>query len=328
MRSYIQGERLCDDGDTHRGVQLLRKAAALAWELESETWPDWASNLYDKLNGKHIDESPPKLIGKYHADHTVRMKTHPDTSLNWDRSSPSWLSEQKLREIGSKLKLHNFVIVDDLMGQQVAGELFASCAAAWDQGLLHPAKISSPGNGYVEQSVHTRSDHIAWIAGDEGGVNWEPLLNMCSACDELCRALCDDEVFGLSAVRTRMRPMLSRYGKGARFARHCDSHCDRGQGPHCNGRVLTAVYYLNQSWVDRDGGCLRVYRSQVRGREEEEEEEDEDISSDAVADVAPISDRLVLFYSDFRCPHEVLEVNGESRFAITLWYMSERVEGG
>ena len=39
----------------------------------------------------------------------------------------------------------------------------------------------------------------------------------------------------------------------------------------------------------------------------------------AAVDVAPIIDRLIIFYADYRVPHEVLPSHAE-RYAITLWY--------
>ena len=48
-------------------------------------------------------------------------------------------------------------------------------------------------------------------------------------------------------------------------------------------------------------------------------------ASDALADVAPLNDRLLLFFSDFRTPHEVLPACAP-RCACTLWYV-ERDEG-
>ena len=48
-------------------------------------------------------------------------------------------------------------------------------------------------------------------------------------------------------------------------------------------------------------------------------------AGDALADVAPLLDRLLLFFSDFRTPHEVLPACAP-RCACTLWYV-ERDEG-
>ena len=120
---------------------------------------------------------------------------------------------------------------------------------------------------------------------------------------------------------------------GAAFARHCDNHCRSGAGPHCNGRGLSAVYYCNEAWRDAEGGCLRIFPPQGLGCDDDRNDENvsEDSSAeDGLCDVLPLSDRLVLFFSDFRCPHEVLPVRGErARFACTLWYMdaSQKQQG-
>jgi hypoxia-inducible factor (prolyl hydroxylase) len=47
--------------------------------------------------------------------------------------------------------------------------------------------------------------------------------------------------------------MLAMYpGEGARYVRHVDN-------PDRNGRLLTALCYLNRGWADADGGQLRLY---------------------------------------------------------------------
>ena len=38
-----------------------------------------------------------------------------------------------------------------------------------------------------------------------------------------------------------------------------------------------------------------------------------------VRDVAPLDGRLVLFWSDSRCPHEVLPAHRE-RYAVSVWF--------
>ena len=45
----------------------------------------------------------------------------------------------------------------------------------------------------------------------------------------------------------------------------------------------------------------------------------DELDGPPLCDVAPLADRLVLFYSDYRVPHEVLPAHHE-RLAITLWY--------
>lgn len=62
-------------------------------------------------------------------------------------------------------------------------------------------------------------------------------------------------------------------------------------------------YYLNHNWKKGDGGELRIYNED---------------NKTVAAEIEPIGDRLVVFFSDKRVPHEVLPTNTE-RFAITHW---------
>lgn len=99
-------------------------------------------------------------------------------------------------------------------------------------------------------------------------------------------------------------------GHGARYVRHCDNSCDAGHGDRCNGRRLTAILYLNPTWQPVDGGELRLYAPFApRG-------------VPPCADVQPLARRLVLFFADYRVPHEVLPSHAD-RFAITLWYFDK-----
>ena len=61
-------------------------------------------------------------------------------------------------------------------------------------------------------------------------------------------------------------------GGPCRYVRHCDN-------PDKNGRVLTALYYLNSHWVPSHGGCLRIYPSDAAGQ-----------SLSAPVDIEPVLD--------------------------------------
>ena len=52
----------------------------------------------------------------------------------------------------------------------------------------------------------------------------------------------------------------------------------------------------------------------------------EDVSGEAECDIAPLADRLLLFYPDYRCPHAVMPA-AQRRFAVTIWYM-HTIHGG
>ncbi|KAK3264029.1 hypothetical protein CYMTET_27206, partial [Cymbomonas tetramitiformis] len=85
---------------------------------------------------------------------------------------------------------------------------------------------------------------------------------------------------------------------GARYVKHNDTGNDHGPN---RARVLTTILYLNPEWEPQHGGQLRLHlRSGAR-------------------DVAPVLNRLLLFWSDKRVPHEVMPAY-RHRYAISHWY--------
>lgn len=89
------------------------------------------------------------------------------------------------------------------------------------------------------------------------------------------------------------------YPAGLGYARHLDQL--RGN----DARVLSAVYYLNDAWLDTDGGALRLYLADGTHR-----------------DIFPQAGRLVLFLSaDFE--HEVLPAS-RTRMSIACWMRQRR----
>ena len=94
-------------------------------------------------------------------------------------------------------------------------------------------------------------------------------------------------------------------GGGARYVRHVDNNTD-------NGRRVTCILYANPMWEDGDGGELRLYPTNG-------------LPTDVV-DVAPLHNRLVLFWSDARVPHEVLPSRVD-RYALSIWYEDPKPPG-
>lgn len=91
-------------------------------------------------------------------------------------------------------------------------------------------------------------------------------------------------------------------GSGSHYVKHVDN-------PNADGRCITAIYYLNPNWdVARYGGLLRIFPEGC---------------NDRVADIEPIFDRILFFWSDRRNPHEVQPAQ-RTRYAITLWYLDAR----
>ena len=111
----------------------------------------------------------------------------------------------------------------------------------------------------------------------------------------------------LSTATKRSKMMVTCYpGNGARYTRHCDNAnkngaallrtfsregVDEGLRFSLPGRRMTAILYLNPTWREGDGGQLRVFGPGT--------------SEEIVATIPPLSNRLLIFWSDARAPHEV-----------------------
>lgn len=106
--------------------------------------------------------------------------------------------------------------------------------------------------------------------------------------------------------------MVSCYEPGGFYRQHLDNP----SGDDDNGRVLTCVFYLNDSWRCEDGGALRVlprcssaYALSTQFCEQP-------------IDYIPLANRLVVFESA-TVAHEVLPLAqglGRPRYALTVWY--------
>ena len=89
-------------------------------------------------------------------------------------------------------------------------------------------------------------------------------------------------------------------GGGARYMKHVDTMAS-------SNRVLTAICYLNEDWVPAHGGQLRLHLPT------------------GPCDVEPLMGRLLLFWSDKRCPHEVLP-SFRVRYAATMWFFDPKAK--
>mmetsp|Transcript_52136 Transcript_52136/g.86466 ORF Transcript_52136/g.86466 Transcript_52136/m.86466 type:complete len:360 (+) Transcript_52136:108-1187(+) len=183
-------------------------------------------------------------------------------------------------------------VIDGFMREPAAASLRALVLSMRAQGEMHPGEVSS---GLKQE---TRGDLMKWVSC-EAGEQPAALYKLLSAIDRLVGALsCEmllHEDLGDGKLLVRHEMQVTCYpANGAKYVRHVDDALKH------RGRRLTCIYYANEGWTQADGGVLRIHT----GR--------------APRDIEPLDRRLVLFWSDSRCPHEVLPTYKE-RFAVSVW---------
>jgi len=235
-----------------------------------------------------------------------------------------WIFEDSLQVLGSKLQRDNFAVVDNFLGPEKATGLHQELVNAYRAGRLpetqhemvgcprlEPGALAggTTGENLTYRMKSVRGDYVAWFNGKEAGCHWKILPVYLQRLDTFVNELSAvvKELEGTTAFRSNA--MCTCYpGKGAHYVRHCDNTASTK-----NGRKLTALFYANPSWVQGDGGELRLFKTKHEG---------EVVAFKHVRDVEPIMDRMVVFFSDERVPHEVLPSNA-TRFAVTVWYFDK-----
>ncbi|XP_008112042.1 prolyl hydroxylase EGLN2 isoform X1 [Anolis carolinensis] len=197
------------------------------------------------------------------------------------------------------MNFYGICVKDSFLGEALGGQILAEV-----EGLNRSGKFRD-GQLVSQKTVPSRSirgDQIAWVEGQEPGC--QAIGTLMARIDELIMH-CAGKL-GEYNINGRTKAMVACYpGNGMGYVRHVDN-------PHGDGRCVTCIYYLNRQWDSKvHGGILQIY---PQGRE-------------VVANIEPIFDRLLIFWSDRRNPHEVKPAY-VTRYAITVWYFDakERAE--
>lgn len=200
--------------------------------------------------------------------------------------------------VSISLKENYFSVINDIFEDEKSLDILNEVKQLHSSGVFQDGQLSGGKSAsddeqkFIEKRI--RGDQITWLEGNEKHVpNIVKLIEFVDSLVISCLGLPD----GLSRyhIEGRAKAMVACYpGNGTGYIRHVDN-------PDGDGRCLTVIYYLNQGWDEDNGGKLRIYRE------------------DGNIDVEPVLNRLLLFWSDGRNPHEVLPAYC-TRYAITIWY--------
>ncbi|XP_078001057.1 egl nine homolog 1-like [Glandiceps talaboti] len=195
---------------------------------------------------------------------------------------------------------NGYCIIDNLYDDDMPDQILSDVKKLEATGCFGEGKLSGGKTGGEDDKKVTeitlRGDKITWLHGNEEG--YPAVTSLIDKTDEI---LYNFNKFSLGdfLIDGRSKAMVACYpGKGTGYIRHVDN-------PNKDGRRVTCIYYLNKDWnVQENGGLLRIFP------------EDD---NDGYVDVEPLMNRLLLFWSDRRNPHEVQPAY-KTRYAITTWY--------
>ncbi|XP_005414071.1 PREDICTED: egl nine homolog 2 isoform X2 [Chinchilla lanigera] len=193
------------------------------------------------------------------------------------------------------MRYYGICVKDNFLGAALGGRVLAEVEALRWGGRLRDGQLVSQ-RAIPPRSI--RGDQIAWVEGHEPGC-WS-IGALMAHVDTVIRH-CAGRL-GNYVINGRTKAMVACYpGNGLGYVRHVDN-------PHGDGRCITCIYYLNQNWdVKVHGGLLQIF---PEGRP-------------VVANIEPLFDRLLIFWSDRRNPHEVKPAYA-TRYAITVWYFDAK----
>ncbi|XP_068689110.1 prolyl hydroxylase EGLN3-like isoform X3 [Montipora foliosa] len=206
------------------------------------------------------------------------------------------VSEQAVQVV-EELRKQGYCYIDTFHGEEIAKSILSEVKSLHHrQKFTDGELVSSNGNGST-LNKKIRDDKITWVDGKEK--HCETISYHMNAVNSLIRK-CNELIEEYEIEHRTKQAMVACYpGQGTGYKRHVDN-------PSQDGRCITTLYYLNPGWSEEKGGILKLYPG----------------GGEQAVRILPILDRLLLFWSDRRNPHEV-EPSHDVRYAITLWYFDK-----
>ncbi|GBO14115.1 Egl nine 1 [Araneus ventricosus] len=189
-------------------------------------------------------------------------------------------------------------VLDNFIGARQGTLILNEVKNLYYKGIFKKGELVTPNPFMSKENI--RSDVTTWVNGTEPECTYiGNLMRKLDVVVTTCNKLKNNGVLSQYRLHRRTKAMIACYpGDGTYYKKHIDN-------PHKDGRCITCIYYLNKNWDAKEhGGLLRMFPV---------------ANNTQVANIEPIFDRMIFFWSDKRNPHEVLPAY-QTRFAITVWY--------
>jgi SM-20-related protein len=187
-------------------------------------------------------------------------------------------------KIADGLAGSGYAITDSFLSTQEVDHILKSDEFTQHKLHFRPAGIGQKQDHLVRESI--RGDQILWLNQESASAPIQVYYNRLKM---LIPFLNESLFLSLKSVEVH----LTSYPPGTFYKRHLD------QFKSDDHRKISIIAYLNPSWMDEDGGQLRMH-----------------LPAGAV-DILPEAGRLVCFRSDL-IEHEVLPSRKE-RLSLTGW---------
>ncbi|EDW84755.1 uncharacterized protein Dwil_GK12967 [Drosophila willistoni] len=268
---------------------------------QAQSWPADVATGMAGLNGQRHQHQHGEKSSSYQIGLT-------DSSFMGSGSERRY--EDLCRNIINDMNQYGLSVVDDFLGPETGLKILNEVRSMYNAGAFQDGQLQTDQTNPTAPTVPTvrgdkavRGDKIKWVVGNETGCsNVRYLTNQIDSVVFRVNTMKDNGILGKYDIRERTRAMVACYpGSGTHYVMHVDN-------PSKDGRVITAIYYLNINWDAREsGGILRIRPT----------------PGTTVADIEPKFDRLIFFWSDGRNPHEVQPAH-RTRYAITVWYFDAK----
>eukprot|EP01001_Neometanema_parovale_P007573 NODE_3873_length_1151_cov_48.459144_g3686_i0.p1 GENE.NODE_3873_length_1151_cov_48.459144_g3686_i0~~NODE_3873_length_1151_cov_48.459144_g3686_i0.p1 ORF type:complete len:340 (+),score=49.49 NODE_3873_length_1151_cov_48.459144_g3686_i0:99-1118(+) len=193
----------------------------------------------------------------------------------------------------------NFAIVDGFLSEAEAAASRAEVVEMHQGDHLRPGCTGGGRAGVGDKIISDRrSDLIRWLADDLS--DYSAISRHVAHVNDFLKPICKAIPELRSEYVERGDVMVACYpGNGTRYTRHVDN-------PDENGRIITTILYLNPNWKTEDGGVLEICPA-----------------DGPTTKIEPLFNRLIVFWSDRRVPHQVLPTSN-TRYTVTVWYQLSR----
>lgn len=195
-----------------------------------------------------------------------------------------YFTDSQWESWADKLAENNFVVLDDFLNPALLKKIQTFLKTKLEEEEFRKAGIGALSDFQLDRSI--RGDWIYWLdKSRDQEINGFYLL-----IDELTAQM--NKLCYLGALGCEFH--LAHYPEGTFYKRHLDQFRER------SNRILSVIFYVNETWNIVNGGQLRVFNP-----------------DETFVDIDPLPGRMVLLRSDV-VEHEVRKTEA-SRYSVTGW---------